>query len=525
MPLSPPTRVKQAASLTRRTLLLMAMIVTILLSVAMLLNLRRGQERLREQLATRATLLASIQAKAISPALWDFSADTVGAMVAALTSDPDFRFVQVTAADGKVVVARGDAATTDTIAQRVDITYLDKGKVNLIGRLTLRLSTARLQQAMRNELWSSIGALGVILVVLLTALYGALRLIARPLGQMTGMMTRLAAGDTEVEVPALNRRDEIGAMARAVGVFKANAIERARLVAAQTELERRTAEERQATRDGLAAAFESTVRSVVTTVSQSSRTLRKTAGEMKSLAATTEQAARAVSGAATENQGSVQTVATAAEQLSASIGEIAGQVSRASDVARQAAVEAQQSEGAVQALTEAAQEIGEVVALIAGIAQKTNMLALNATIEAARAGEAGKGFAVVASEVKELAKQTAKATQDISGRVTAIHTGTQRSLTAIQRIGQTVAQTEEIATVIAGAVQQQNAATHKIARNVHVVADGTGRITSNIADVEATMHRTGEAAMAVDSAAAALGAEFAQLEQEVAGFIGRIRAA
>ena len=225
MPLSPPTRVKQAASLTRRTLLLMAMIVTILLSVAMLLNLRRGQERLREQLATRATLLASIQAKAISPALWDFSADTVGAMVAALTSDPDFRFVQVTAADGKVVVARGDAATTDTIAQRVNITYLDKGKVNLIGRLTLRLSTARLQQAMRNELWSSIGALGVILVVLLTALYGALRLIARPLGQMTGMMTRLAAGDTEVEVPALNRRDEIGAMARAVGVFKANAIE------------------------------------------------------------------------------------------------------------------------------------------------------------------------------------------------------------------------------------------------------------------------------------------------------------
>jgi murein DD-endopeptidase MepM/ murein hydrolase activator NlpD len=176
----------------------------------------------------------------------------------------------------------------------------------------------------------------------------------------------------------------------------------------------------------------------------------------------------------------VQTVAAAAEELNASIAEIGRQVQSASTMAGGAVQQAEKTNQQVQGLAEAAQKIGDVVKLISDIAAQTNLLALNATIEAARAGDAGKGFAVVASEVKNLATQTAKATEEISQQIASIQAATGEAVGAIQGIGKTIVEINQVASSIAAAVEEQNASTREIARNVQETSAGTQEVSSNI---------------------------------------------
>jgi methyl-accepting chemotaxis protein len=179
----------------------------------------------------------------------------------------------------------------------------------------------------------------------------------------------------------------------------------------------------------------------------------------------------------------------------------------------------------VQGLSAAAQKIGAVVKLISDIASQTNLLALNATIEAARAGEAGRGFAVVASEVKSLASQTAKATEDISAQVAAMQDATAEAVQAIESIGGTIGSINEIATVIASAVEEQGSATREIARNVQEAAQGTGEVSSNIVGVNAAAGETGTAATQVLASAEQLSGQAATLRGDVDRFLANIRAA
>jgi len=208
-----------------------------------------------------------------------------------------------------------------------------------------------------------------------------------------------------------------------------------------------------------------------------------------------------------------------------SVAEIGRQVEESTRIASQAVQEADATDRSVGGLSEAAERIGDVVRLIGDIAARTNLLALNATIEAARAGEAGKGFAVVASEVKTLATQTAKATQEIATQIDGMRQSTNQAVVALRGIGTTIQRMNDLATAIAGAVEEQGSATKEIARAVQQAATGTNEVNENIAAVGAAVGNTGTQSNLVLGAATLLTEQSATLKAEVHDFLTSMREA
>ena len=351
------------------------------------------------------------------------------------------------------------------------------------------------------------------------------RSIARPITGMTGAMQELAGGNAAIDIPGAGRRDEIGAMAASVRVFKERMAEADRLRAEREEAKARTEAERTAAMGKLAGDFEASIKGVVDMVSSASGQLQTTAQSMSSTAEETARQTTAVAAASEQASSNVQTVAGSAEELSASIAEISRHVADSARIANEAKDQAERTNAEIQGLSAAAQRIGDVVKLITDIAGQTNLLALNATIEAARAGEAGKGFAVVASEVKSLATQTAKATEEIGAKIAEMQAATATSVRAVATIGQTIGRINEIATTIASAVEEQGAATQEIARNVQQAAAGTTDVTNNISGVTQAAAQTGTAASQVLDAAGQLSKQSATLRAQVEGFLATIRAA
>ena len=366
--------------------------------------------------------------------------------------------------------------------------------------------------------------LGAGLAVSGVVVYLTTRSIAPPLQSMTNVMGKLAGGEFTIDIPATQRRDEVGQIAKAVLVFKENMI-KARDAAKREAEEQKAREVRVQKIDGLTRDFDSDVSLVVKTVASATTEMQATASSMTATAEETSRQATAVAAAAEQASTNVQTVASASEELSSSITEISRQVSESARIAAQAVEEAQHTNTTVQGLADAAQKIGDVVKLINDIAGQTNLLALNATIEAARAGDAGKGFAVVASEVKSLANQTAKATEDIATQINAIQSATQNAVGAIQGIGKTIGAISQIATTIASAVEEQGAATQEIARNVQQAAAGTREVAATIAGVTEAAGQTGSVAGAVRTAAEELSQQSAVLNAQVARVVADIRAA
>jgi methyl-accepting chemotaxis protein len=348
--------------------------------------------------------------------------------------------------------------------------------------------------------------------------------IARPIVRMAAAMKRLAEGDKTVAVPGLGRKDEIGAMAAAVQVFKETAIEAERLAAQQAE-EQAARAQRAERLEELARGFEAKVGDLTQALGQAAIEMEATAQAMSATAEQTNRQSIAVAAASDQAATNVQTVAAAADELTSSIKEISRQVTQSSLIAGRAVDDAGRTDTTVRALAAGAQRIGEIVNLISDIASRTNLLALNATIEAARAGDAGKGFAVVASEVKSLASQTAKATEEIAGQITQIQEATKSAVMAIQNIGKTITEINEIATAIAAAVEEQMAATQEIARNVQQAALGTEEVSRNIGGVKQAATETGEAAGQVLSAARGLSRHSHELAERVNGFLSDVKAA
>ena len=365
----------------------------------------------------------------------------------------------------------------------------------------------------------SAGAVISILAALLIA-----RAISKPTVRLTRTMAVLAGGNIAVEIPDQERRDEIGAMAKAVEVFKGNMVKARQLADEQVSAsEAKVLRAREV--EGLAKAFETTVGRLTGALSSAAREMETTAGSMSVTAECTDQQSGIVAAAAEATSVNVETVAAATEELFSSIQEIGRQAAQSANITGKAVDDAKRTDASVQALAAGTRKIGEVVTLIEAIASQTNLLALNATIEAARAGEHGKGFAVVASEVKALANQTSRATGEIGDQIGQIQDATKLVVSAIAEIATTITEVNEIAAAIAAAVKQQSSATQEISRSVQQAAKGTQDASSSIIGVKQAAAQTGSAASQVLGAAEQLSRQTAELAGEVNRFIDGVRAA
>lgn len=365
----------------------------------------------------------------------------------------------------------------------------------------------------------------VVLVLLAVVSFLLVQGISSAVGGMTRAMERLADGDLSVQIPAIGRRDEIGAMAATVQVFKENAQRVKKLTDDQDSMQREAAQSKRHAMAELANEIESSVRSAVDAASRAADSIR---GEAEVLAANAETAisqAAQVADSSEQANGSVENVAQAAERLVGSISEINRQVAESSRVAGEAVAEAARTDETVKTLTVASGKIGVVVGLINDIASQTNLLALNATIEAARAGDAGKGFAVVANEVKILASQTARATEEITSEITAMKAATDQAVQAIDGIVATIGRVNEALEAISGAVDEQGRATGEISSSVSQAAHGTRTVSSGIGEVRRVADQVGNAAASVHVTTETLVGEFGRLQSQVDGLVARLRSA
>ncbi len=400
---------------------------------------------------------------------------------------------------------------------------MERGEV--IAVLSSSLSVAESQAQLHRILAWLIG--GGIIATLLSVLgvrWILGRVIARPIRDMSLRMGQLATGDVGIEVPALDRRDEVGDIARAVQVFKNSAIAK-QAMEAEARAQASARDRRMTRLEQLIAVFETAVAAVLESVGANAQRMTDTARRMVASADNATHLANSAAQHANQANANVRMVAGAAEELTASIREIAQQVGMSNSVAADATTEAEDANGRVQGLAGAAEKIGEIIEMITGIAEQTNLLALNATVEAARAGDAGKGFAVVASEVKNLARQTVRATEDISTQVSTIQRETSKTVYAIRGINTTISSMDGITTAIAAAIEQQGAATQEIARNIDDAATGTQEVYQNIADVTASIQETDIAAKDVLRAIENLQGEAVTLRTEVDRFLIDIRSA
>ena len=366
--------------------------------------------------------------------------------------------------------------------------------------------------------------LAILAALLAVAIPIALGLV-RPLSALTRAMEAISVGDHTCVIPGGERGDEIGAMARALGVFKENA---ERVVAMEHE---KTLHEQQATaarlrdRRALADRFEGTVTAVVDRVTRSSARLGETSDALARAAHDMSTRSAAVAGQAEATTGNVVVVSRAAEELAVSIEEIAVQAERSTGIARQTQARSAETRETVAVLADVTGQIGEIVTAIRAIAEQTNLLALNATIEAARAGEAGRGFAVVAQEVKALAVQTARATQDIDDRVARVQSTTAEAVAAIRNVDDSVERITEAAESIAASVVEQRAVVQEITRSMHEVASASEMVSANVEIVRDSSAETAEAAALSRDETGDLARQAGELRAVVADFLGTARAA
>jgi methyl-accepting chemotaxis protein len=365
----------------------------------------------------------------------------------------------------------------------------------------------------------------LVVLIICAGLLGVALGVVRPIGAMTRAMERLAGGDLEASIPSAGRRDEIGAMSKAVQVFKDNAGRVRRMEVDQAAQRAEAEKERKAEFARVADGFEATIGRVVGVVSSVSADIKAAATVLGHAAESTQKLSEDVAARSELSVKNVSSAAAASEEMAASVNEIGRQVEEANKIARTAVDQVQRTNERVAELSGAAGRIGEVVKMITAVAEQTNLLALNATIEAARAGDAGRGFAVVASEVKALSAQTAKATDEIASQIAQMQMATDDSVAAIREISATIVRISEISSTIAAAAEEQGAATQEIARNVQQAASGSEEVAGSIQQVKRGALETGGAADRVRGSSDALTRESERLTAEVEKFAATIRAA
>lgn len=338
-------------------------------------------------------------------------------------------------------------------------------------------------------------------------------------------MRDLTEGRLEITIPYIDSTDQIGSMARKVKIFQENAINLRRLEAQQEADRKKAEQDRKKLLNDLADTMDLSVRAITQRLDESAGQLDKASRLVADSSTKVASRVKDLFAIANQTSGNVGSVSNAAQELSSSIEEISRQVAKSSQITQTAVQKAQNANTAIHALSEGAAKIGDVIEMVRSIAAQINLLALNATIEAARAGEAGKGFSVVASEVKTLATQTAKATEQIAQIVSGIQGETQSTVSSILEISQSVTQIHEIATVIASAVEEQDASTRGIANNIREAAANTSQLAETTESVSDTSVQAGEASREMLSACGLVHEQLELLSSKVNGLLSSLRQA
>ncbi len=494
--------------------------------------------------ATYKTYAASDfdQAKETAGAIEDEYADAKSALNNVLTYAPD-TIDDVHRILGKLEIAHGIAAQLKTALKdgdraaakrlvdlkfdpaRDDVTFQMNRLINILGgdaRSTEAEVTERSETMYRTTV-------GILIAGTAAALIGALLwshlFIARPLRRMVQTMSRMAKGDLEVPIDGSRRGDEIGAMARAVAVFRDNAIALREAEAARVAEREHAQAEKSKTLAAIAAAFERDILAIAASVGDSATELEVFARSMSAVLEESQRHAQTAATVAGETRDSAAGAASAIEELSASIGEIGMQVANSSDIVAETTRCVGTAVTNTAALVKTVKDIDQVASLISAIASKTNLLALNATIEAAHAGEAGRGFAIVAQEVKALAAQTTTALAEIKTKTLAVGEVIEIVRKANEAMAQSMSEVQLISGAISESVQQQDLATRRIAESVESAAGLTVQASTGIAGVSELVRQSEQGAGQVLAAAGELNRQAAALRLDAAQFVSRVRAA
>ena len=431
---------------------------------------------------------------------------------AAESAQEVFRLGASFAQEQAVAILNGPFATAETrVAERL-------GQLTTYQKDAAAADLARLNAARRAMGWM-IGITGLLAVGLVGTIGTLLaRGISGRVQRLTGVMRGLAGGDLTVGIPSAGDRDEIGHMARAVEVFKENAITTERLTAEQ-EATRAAKARRQAAIGHLTEDFGTSVSGVMAALAASTDGMVRSADAMTIAAEGAHRQATGTAERAAQSSRELTSIAAAIEQMTASVDEITRQIASAATVARSASERAASNNDMMRALGAAATRIGNAIQLIDGIAAQTNLLALNATIEAARAGDAGKGFAVVAGEVKALARQTASVTAEIGTQIKAIRGAVDGAILAMTEIGTIVGGIDTVTAAIAAAAEQQSVTTREIGANVQTVSVATNQAAHAMTEVVDAADKASNVSRAVMDGVASIGREASSLHTEIDQFL------
>ena len=543
---------KRSRSLQVVLVVSVSAVVAVLMGCAVVLSQYMSRTRTLTDFDANNRTVVTVLAPLLVNALAERNGNEVRNTLMILLSDPDVHATAVFDAGGTLVASSlaeaGEAEGPITLAVVRDVLKIDParppaGDVRVVvgsssfharpvvtqmgealGIVVVRFSYVEVYRRLADRLLT--GATAGFSVVLLVAavVWAILGRLTRPIRALAKVARRLARGDIDVTVPALDREDEVGALANAMQLVKDGIQERS-VLQQRSEHDRSRQEARQARIDALVAEFRSVVREALSTVSSNSEQMTFAAQTLSGIAAESAKRATAAARATRDASESVRIVSFASDALTAAITDIETQVTRTRGVVVATATTTRETMATVQSLAGKAQDIGEVVSLIQAIAAQTNLLALNATIEAARAGEAGRGFAVVASEVKNLAGETAKATDRIAEQIGAIQAASASAVLAIEEIARRMEQVEGFTAGIVGAVERQASANGEIVEGVARAASGTESAAQDMRRLDSAVGETDQSAAQVNQSAIDVADQAKRLHATVDRFLQGVSAA